>query len=321
MSISIGVLNLRCFHTALPAVALGACLGFTACSGSHSDQNLTTDIQAKLYADTLTKASNIGVAVHNGVVTLTGDVSDPNVALEAMKIANNTSGVKSVDDKMTVNGESASATLPGGATSASAPAPGAQPPEQAAAPQNAPEPPPAAPAPPPEPVTVTVPAGEHLQVRLIDSIDSSRDRTGQTFRATLYAPLIAGSRVAIPAGAPVTILLAQDVNAGRIKGRAELELRVTGIDYRGHRYPVDSSFYEAASGSRGKQTAERTGIGAAAGAVIGALAGGGKGAAIGSAIGGGGGFGVNLLTHGPAVKIPSETVLTFRLKAPLTVTK
>jgi hypothetical protein len=125
--------------------------------------------------------------------------------------------------------------------------------------------------------------------------------------------------VIVPAGAPVSVLLANSRDAGRIKGRSELEVQLSRIDYHGHWYPVDSSIYEEAGKARGKQTAVRTGIGAAAGAVIGAIAGGGKGAAIGSAAGGGVGFGTDLFTHGQQVKIPSESILTFRLRAPLTI--
>ncbi len=123
----------------------------------------------------------------------------------------------------------------------------------------------------------------------------------------------------VPAGAPATLQIQSVQAAGRIKGSSELSVRVTSIEYRGKTYEVNSSVYADAGNARGKQTAVKTGVGAAAGAIIGAIAGGGKGAAIGSAAGGGAGFGWNALTHGQQVKIPSETILTFRLAAPLTL--
>jgi hypothetical protein len=166
---------------------------------------------------------------------------------------------------------------------------------------------------------VTIPAGTTLSVRTIDSIDSKNSAPGQAFRASLNAPLTHGNRVIVPVGAPVTLVLAQAKSAGRIKGSSELEVRVTGIEYHGRGYPVDSSVYAEQGKGRGKQTGVRTGIGAAAGALIGGLAGGGKGAGIGAAVGGGAGFGSAALTHGQQVKIPSETVLTFRLEAPLRI--
>src|SRR5579884_1779549 len=66
-------------------------------------------------------------------------------------------------------------------------------------------------------------------------------------------------------------------------------------------------------------TAGNTGWGAALGAIIGAIAGGGKGAAIGAASGAGAGALTQILTKGSAVRVPAETVLTFRLDKPLRV--
>jgi len=155
---------------------------------------------------------------------------------------------------------------------------------------------------------------------MIDPIDSAHNTPGQLFRATLSAPITSHREVVIPAGAAVSVLLANASSAGRIHGRSVLEVRLARIEFRGHSYSVDSSIYEETGKARGNQTAVRTGIGAAAGAIIGAIAGGGKGAAIGSAAGGGAGFGVNALTHGEQVRIPSESVLTFRLRRHLTIT-
>ena len=52
------------------------------------------------------------------------------------------------------------------------------------------------------------------------------------------------------------------------------------------------------------------------GAIIGALAGHGKGAAIGAGAGAGGGALTEILTKG-TIKVPAETVLTFRLESPI----
>jgi hypothetical protein len=169
----------------------------------------------------------------------------------------------------------------------------------------------------PQPVAVVIPAGERLQVRTIDAINSSTSEAGQVYRASLDAPLTYQDRVVVPAGAPVSLVVVGARNSGRIKGTANLEVRASAIDYRGRSIPIDTSVFAQEGASRGKQTAERTGIGAAAGAVIGALAGHGKGAAIGAAAGGGAGFGSDFFTKGPQVKIPSETVLSFRLEAPV----
>ncbi len=65
-----------------------------------------------------------------------------------------------------------------------------------------------------------------------------------------------------------------------------------------------------------KRSGKYMGGGAALGAIIGAIAGGGKGAAIGAASGAGAGAATQILTRG-SVKVPAETLLTFKLDAPL----
>lgn len=297
--------------TAAAALAL-----LTGCAKTASDDSLASSIKSGLYSDPATKQANISVAVKNGVVTLTGDVLSSDVALEAMKVANGTAGVRSVDDQLTINGVSAVNQVP------TPPANGANAPQSAnpyASQPNTAPPPPASPAPsayPPaerheEPVAVVIPAGERVSVRTIDAIDSATNQTGQTFRGSLNAPLVSRGRTVVPAGADVTLALAGARNSGRIAGRPVLEVRLVGVQFHGRRYPVESSVVSEVGGSRTKQTAVRTGIGAAAGAVIGAIAGGGKGAAIGSAAGGGAGFGSDFFTHGPRVRIPSEAVFAI----------
>ena len=66
-----------------------------------------------------------------------------------------------------------------------------------------------------------------------------------------------------------------------------------------------------------RRTGEFVGGGAVLGTIVGALAGGGKGAAIGAAAGAAGGAGVEIATSGRIVRIPAESVLTFRLERPL----
>ena len=67
------------------------------------------------------------------------------------------------------------------------------------------------------------------------------------------------------------------------------------------------------SGSRGNQTLKRSGIGAAGGAIIGAIAGGGKGAAIGLLLGGAGGAGSLAVQGSKELKLESGTELLVRV--------
>jgi hypothetical protein len=270
-------------------------------------------------------------------VTLTGQVQDDAARLAAYKIASETKGVSRVNDQMSVAAAQMTAQP---ATSA----PEAEPARRAARarishnaeksrraaaasaantmaePMTAGAAPAAAPPPPPQPVTVTVPANTIVTIRTIDSIDSKTNQAGQIFKASLDAPIVVDNRVIVPSGADAYVKLVDARSAGRVTGRSELGLELASIVFQGRTYNVVSSDVKQSGTSRGKQSAERIGGGAALGALIGAVAGGGKGAAIGAAVGGGAGTGVQVFTHGQQVKIPSETRLDFTLQQPVEIT-
>ena len=322
------------------------------CGSKPSDDTITTGIKAKLYSEPLLKSASVEVTAHDGIVTLTGQVPDDAARLAAQRIASTTPGVKTVVDQTTM------AAPPSAAVAANVPppAPPARParpprtrskpaevaPAAAAAPAPAPAPTqnqdlnpgplheavqekPAAPAPPPpppppQPVTATIPDGTIVTVRTIDPIDSSVNRTGQTFRASLDAPIVVGDQVVVPKGLNVYLKLVEASSAGKFKGRSELTVSLDSFTYQGRTYQVATSDVQQQGGSRGKRSAEVIGGGAVLGALIGGLAGGGKGAAIGAGVGAGSGTAVQALTHGEKVKIASETRLDFTLRDPVTVT-
>ena len=165
---------------------------------------------------------------------------------------------------------------------------------------------------------VTIPSGTSVLVRMIDSVDSSQNRVGDIFHASLESALTVGDTVVAPKGADVYGKLAQAKEAGKISGSSQLTLEMTGIRIDGNIVPVDSTTYDVAGKGRGKQSAERIGGGAIAGAVIGGIIGGGKGAAVGGTLGAGGGTAVQVMTHGEQVRIPSETLLEFTLQRDVT---
>ena len=166
---------------------------------------------------------------------------------------------------------------------------------------------------------VTIPAGQPLLVRMIDGVDSSKNHVGDVFHASLETDLTVGNSVVARKGTDVYGRLAEAKEAGHMAGSAELQLELTRIVIDGKDYPVVSSDYTLQGKGRGKNTAEKVGGGAALGAIIGAIAGGGKGAAIGAGVGAGAGGAVQVLTRGQQVKVPSETLLEFRLQQPATV--
>jgi hypothetical protein len=168
--------------------------------------------------------------------------------------------------------------------------------------------------------SLSIPSGTAIAVRMIDPVDSSKNKVGDEFHASLDQPLVSGNTVVAPKGADVTGRLAEAKSAGHIAGKAELKLELTAVRINGTMQPLVTGNYEVAGKSRGNQSAKRIGGGAVLGAVIGAIAGGGKGAAIGAGVGAGVGTAAQVITHGEQVKIPSETVLDFTLEQTLMVT-
>lgn len=179
---------------------------------------------------------------------------------------------------------------------------------------------PVAPPPPPAPTKVTIPSGTNLSIRLNDGLDSERNRIGDTFRATLNAPVRIDDNTVIPADADVQGHVVDIQSAGRFAGAAKLAITLDRISYSGHSYQIETNQWSRESTGRGKNTAEKVGGGAILGAIIGGLAGGGKGAAIGATAGGGAGGGVQAATHGKQIKLAPEALVSFQLQAPVTVT-
>ena len=312
------------------ALMLALTMG-VSCSrfGKPSDEAITTDIKAKMFSEPELKTATVDVVSKNGEVTLTGQVPDDAARLAAYKIASETRGVSRVNDQMSVAAAQISVPQPATPPREDEPAKRAahksrraaatSPANPVAVPGAAPVATPTPP-PPPQPVTVTVPANTILTVRTIDSIDSKTNQAGQIFRASLDAPIVVDNRVIVSSGADAYVKLVDAKSAGRVTGRSELGLELASIVFQGRTYNVVSSDVKQTGTSRGKQSAERIGGGAALGALIGAVAGGGKGAAIGAAVGGGAGTGVQVFTHGQQVKIPSETRLDFTLQQPVEIT-
>lgn len=161
--------------------------------------------------------------------------------------------------------------------------------------------------------TVTVPAGTQVLVRMLDSVDSSKNPPGYRFTATLETNLVVDGKVVVPAGNTVYGRLAQAQQAGRATGSSQLTLELTDIVVRGTAFPILTSDYQVKGSSSTKRTAKRTLGGAGLGAIIGGIAGNaGMGAAIGATAGGV----ASVAQKGQAIQVPSETLLQFRLQQP-----
>jgi hypothetical protein len=175
---------------------------------------------------------------------------------------------------------------------------------------------------PPAPAQLSsmqIPAGTPITVRMIDGVDSEQTRLGQTFRASIDEPVLLDGQTVIPRGADAVAKLVEDKESGKFAGKTILTLALMQVMVNGRMIDISTGDVSQASGSRGARTAKVVGGTAALGAIIGGIAGGGRGAAIGAGSGAAVGGGVELMTKGQRVRIPSETRLTFTLQQPANI--
>ena len=198
------------------------------CAKKPNDTQISSDIQNKFSQDSGLSSKQLSVQSANGIVTLGGNVDNDAQREAAARQAASVAGVKEIINNLQVGNATAAATPPQSLatqpSNSSAPdrsKPGAgkssrksqggdsamadksQPSSQAADSgqmdaANNPPPSPAAPAdatpppppPPPAPKKFIIDQGTQMTVRLMDPIDSEKNQTGDTFHATLNAPLI-----------------------------------------------------------------------------------------------------------------------------------
>jgi outer membrane lipoprotein SlyB len=171
--------------------------------------------------------------------------------------------------------------------------------------------------------TYALPVGTKVSVRTEETIDSGKAAEGQTFAAEVTQSVRDDSgAVVIPRGANAQIIITSASQGGRFTKASDLSLDLKSVAIDGRQYRISTEDIQQ-RGKQGlganKRTAEYSGGGAALGAIIGAIAGGGKGAGIGAGAGAGAGAITQVVTKGGSIKVPVETVLTFRLDKPLRV--
>jgi hypothetical protein len=171
--------------------------------------------------------------------------------------------------------------------------------------------------------TYELPAGTQVSVRSEETIDSATAVEGQTYAAEIADDVLdANGDVVIPHGSNAQIVIRSASKGGRFRGASDLVLDLKSITVEGQQYLISTTDLKE-SGKQGlganTRTAEYTGGAAALGAIIGAIAGGGKGAAIGAGAGAGAGAVTQVVTKGAAIRVPAETVLTFKLDKPVQI--
>jgi hypothetical protein len=198
--------------------------------------------------------------------------------------------------------------------------PDAQAPAQEPQPQGQPEAPPPGQPNQAVPQTLTLPAGTVVRVRIDEWLSSDRNLVGDSFSAVLDQPIVVAGWVVARRGQAQTGRVSLVKKAGRAGGTSELGVELpelTLVD--GQQVQLQTEMLQTSAGTSHGRDAATIGTTTGVGALIGAIADGGTGAAIGAGAGVAAGIIGVLVTRGRPTVIAPETVLSFRLQAPVTI--
>lgn len=176
--------------------------------------------------------------------------------------------------------------------------------------------------------------GTKIFFTLNNTLSTKDNRQGDAFSGVVSRSVRVGNQVAIPEGSVVRGIVTNVERAGRVKGRAYIDLRFdelelpdgTKLDLSASLTTLDEADKEEVTGEGSvkgegskKRDAATIGVAAGIGAAIGAIAGGGKGTAIGAGSGAAAGTGLVLLTRGKDAEIKRGSELAIQLNRPLSV--
>ena len=182
-----------------------------------------------------------------------------------------------------------------------------------------------------------IPQGTHLLLRMVNSINTRTAAEGAQVYLRTDTPLVADSKVVVPAGAYVQGTVAQVRRSGRVSGRAELAIRLdtltladgkvlkfaprlSAVDAGDSDQKVTGENDRIQQGSDIGRDAGRIAILAGTGASIGGLATETwRGAGIGAGVGGAVGFAAAVLTRGREVELRQGMTLDVVLDRALLV--
>jgi hypothetical protein len=177
------------------------------------------------------------------------------------------------------------------------------------------------PKPPAAPLQTAIAAGTPIQVRVNQGISSDQVTIGETFSATLAAPLILNGKPVVPMGADATLKVLSVDPSGKFTGQTQMQLALVELASGGKNYKISGATFTVLGPKQALVTAEHTGIGGAVGAVTGLI--GGKlfhHAKAGTAVGAAAGGGIGAATTKPhPAKVSPEQMIRFHLTKPLPV--
>ena len=157
-----------------------------------------------------------------------------------------------------------------------------------------------------------IPSGTDIPVTLDENIPVTRDRMGDTFQGHITRDVKVDGRVALVADTPVEVKLVEQSG-----GAKAATLRLVKVNVNGDMRRVQTDVAKADTDERGLSTAKKTGVGAAAGAIVGAVTG--VGVLKGAIVGAGGGLAWGLLDGNQAQEVKDDTTLRFSLEQDLNI--
>jgi hypothetical protein len=149
-------------------------------------------------------------------------------------------------------------------------------------------------------------------------LSSDRNQPGDAFTASIVQPIVVNGIVIARRGQTIGGRVAEAKKAGHVSGTSRLGLELTELTLvDGQQVPVKTQLVERQGDTSIGRDATAIGVTTGAGAAIGAGAAGGFGAAVGAGAGAlASTIGV-LVTRGRPTVVFPETVLTFRVEAPV----
>ena len=170
------------------------------------------------------------------------------------------------------------------------------------------------------PSRLTIKAGTFVTVRVNQPLSSDRNQVGDGFSATLVRPIVVDGVIVAQRGQLLAGRVAEAQKAGRVEGVSKLGIQLTELELvDGQQVPIQSQLIGRRGPTSVGRDAAAIGGTTAAGAAIGAAADWGRGAAIGAGAGALVGIVGVLLTRGHPTVIDPETVLTFKVEAPVAI--
>jgi type IV secretion system protein VirB10 len=187
-----------------------------------------------------------------------------------------------------------------------------------------------------------IPSGTHVLLRLQNTVNSRTAKVGDYVYLATATPIVTDGGIAVPLGSYVQGVVAMVERAGRVKGRAELAIRLETLTLpSGRRYRLEPRVASIEGDADGQQVVDRentvqqgstvgqdagqvailAGSGAALGAMVGRIGNGGalRGAGIGAGAGAAVGLATVLLTRGKDVDLRQGSTIDVVLDRPVTL--